>query len=36
MHGVIPKGSIFKQGDVILKKDEKLTPEKLIVLRRAV
>ncbi|MDQ9888719.1 molybdenum cofactor biosysnthesis protein MoeA [Acinetobacter pittii] len=35
MHGVIPKGSIFKQGDVILKKDEKLTPEKLIVLRRA-
>lgn len=34
MHGVIPKGSIFKQGDVILKKDEKLTPEKLIVLRR--
>ncbi|MNI10118.1 Molybdopterin molybdenumtransferase [compost metagenome] len=35
MHGVIPKGSIFKQGDVILKKDEKLTPEKLIALRRA-
>ncbi len=35
MHGVIPKGSIFKQGDVILKKDEKLTTEKLIVLRRA-
>lgn len=35
MHGVISKGSIFKQGDVILKKDEKLTPEKLIVLRRA-
>lgn len=35
MHGVIPKGSIFKQGDVILKKDERLTPEKLIVLRRA-
>ncbi len=35
MHGAIPKGSIFKQGDVILKKDEKLTPEKLIVLRRA-
>lgn len=35
MYGVIPKGSIFKQGDVILKKDEKLTPEKLIVLRRA-
>ena len=34
-HGVISKGSIFKQGDVILKKDEKLTPEKLIVLRRA-
>lgn len=35
MHGVIPKGSIFKQGDVILKKDERLTPEKLIILRRA-
>lgn len=35
MHGVIPKGSIFKQSDVILKKDERLTPEKLIVLRRA-
>lgn len=35
MYGVIPKGSIFKQGDVILKKDEKLTPEKLIALRRA-
>ncbi|MCK0912468.1 molybdenum cofactor biosysnthesis protein MoeA [Acinetobacter pittii] len=35
MHGVIPKGSIFKQGDVIQKKDEELTPEKLIVLRRA-
>ncbi|WP_337080701.1 molybdenum cofactor biosysnthesis protein MoeA [Acinetobacter pittii] len=35
MHDVIPKGSIFKQGDVVLKKDEKLTPEKLIVLRRA-
>ncbi|KCX95794.1 moeA domain protein [Acinetobacter baumannii 1499986] len=35
MYGVIPKGSIFKQGDVILKKDERLTPEKLIILRRA-
>ncbi|MGN2484293.1 molybdopterin-binding domain-containing protein [Acinetobacter calcoaceticus] len=35
MHGVIPKGSIFKQGDVILKQDEKITPEKLIALRRA-
>lgn len=35
MHGVIPKGSMFKQGDVIQKKDEELTPEKLIVLRRA-
>lgn len=30
MHGVIPKGSIFKQGDVILKKDEKLTPPSTI------
>ncbi|MCL6181970.1 molybdenum cofactor biosysnthesis protein MoeA [Acinetobacter baumannii] len=35
MYGVILKGSIFKQGDVILKKDERLTPEKLIILRRA-
>lgn len=35
MHGVIPKGSMFKQGEMILKKDEKITPEKLIALRRA-
>lgn len=35
MQGVIPQGSVFKQGDLILAKNEKVTPEKLIALRRA-
>ncbi|MFW1838017.1 molybdenum cofactor biosysnthesis protein MoeA [Acinetobacter gyllenbergii] len=35
MQGVIQQGSTIKQGDLILAKNEKLSPEKLIALRRA-
>ncbi|MCH7313150.1 molybdenum cofactor biosysnthesis protein MoeA [Acinetobacter sp. ANC 3882] len=35
MQGVIQQGSIIKQGDLILAKNEKISPEKLIALRRA-
>lgn len=35
MQGVIQQGSVIKQGDLILAKNEKISPEKLIALRRA-
>ncbi|QHH94792.1 molybdenum cofactor biosysnthesis protein MoeA [Acinetobacter gyllenbergii] len=35
LHGVIQQGSVFKQGDLILEKNNRITPEKLIALRRA-
>lgn len=35
MQGVIQQGSVVQQGDLILAKNEKITPEKLIALRRA-
>lgn len=35
MQGVIQKGSVIKQGNLILAKNEKISPEKLIALRRA-
>ncbi|WP_038344544.1 molybdenum cofactor biosysnthesis protein MoeA [Acinetobacter sp. A47] len=35
MQGVIQQGSVIRQGDLILPKNQKITPEKLIALRRA-
>lgn len=35
MQGVIQQGSVIKKGDLILAKNEKISPEKLIALRRA-
>lgn len=35
MQGVIQQGSVFKQGDLILAKNQKITPERLVALRRA-
>ncbi|MCH7337428.1 molybdenum cofactor biosysnthesis protein MoeA [Acinetobacter sp. NIPH 2699] len=35
MQGIIQQGSVIEQGDLILAKNEKISPEKLIALRRA-
>lgn len=35
MQGIIQQGSVIKRGDLILAKNEKVSPEKLIALRRA-